>query len=106
MLVNRRNFGLISFISSRSPIIRAKNEAKRIPKRCLSRGRKIKEVIKTLINIGKPPPRGTEATAVALPLFFCLSKGSSTQFLEVKNLITKGVIKKEIKIEQNKTNKN
>jgi hypothetical protein len=59
----------------------------------LSRGRKIKEVRVTLIKIGKPPPRGSEVVAVALPLFICLREGSSTQFLEWKNLITRGVIK-------------
>jgi len=54
-----------------------------------------KDEIKKLIKIGAPPPRGTKEVAVALPVFFCFKRGSSSQLFFLKIRIIKGVLKYE-----------
>ena len=58
-LTPRRRYGFKLYLSSKVPMTTKIMAPIKIPIRCLSIGRNMREVIKSAIKIGIPPPRGT-----------------------------------------------
>ena len=92
MFAPKRMYGEISYLSSKTPTTRDRNDAKKIDRKMGEKGRKNKLVIKTPKNKGIPPPRGIgfECSIAGCLCIF----GSSYNFAFLIQIIQRGVARR------------